>query len=428
MNRRGNIAWSDFWNGYCRRNIYEFAALAVIATMLSAIGFLFMWGLVNDPINEQHTVAKVLSSAGNSAELQEMASSMLLGSDLYENNSTEDFLREVVRKGAIPSIEESITWYGDYVTSWLFWIGAISFIGIQLIVAYNLFNESARRRQRMMDLPWRKPWAWLFVIFTLVPGILYYPVSLYRTVQERNVLPPKVEESSGGRSKLIDRVRDRHHFAHNPDAARIAYRRARIGDRRRDLERVLSRARDRVASLTGELTRLAKRLREAQQEKGEQLALANKTERELEQLVEATPERAQVEDEFEQLMQLPCVIGVNASGDTVNVLTYVTLEYANVTYFQGVWQISFSASDGLSVRCVDTGVEYSWEYGIHPDYRDRDQRYQFCMGSRQEEILAYAARREYLEAVGLLVNCFTSVNPQDEYLIPQVYRKAGEYL
>jgi len=49
------------------------------------------------------------------------------------------------------------------------------------------------------------------------------------------------------------------------------------------------------------------------------------------------------------------------------------------------------------------------------------------MGSRREDILAYAAKRQFLEAVELLINSFLTVNPEDEYLIPTVFRKAGEY-
>jgi len=354
--------------------VYEIIVLGLGVTALSAFIFLLTWLAVDEPIKEQQAVAAVLATAKTPVEATGLAASLLKAGDLYDYDETKDFLREVEKRGTLPSIKRPLAWYDDYVSIWLFWIWVSILVLVQLVVAYNLIYESRRRRQRIADLPWRKPWVWLFALATLVPGILYYPVSLFGVVRDRKNTPVKTEKTTEDQAGLLERVRRRNYFDHEPTLARIAYRRSRIGDRRRDLEEVRDQANKRIAHLTEKMRQWAEKLRAAQQEKGSQLALVRKTEQELEELVEGTPEEAKVEAEFDKLMALPCVVGVNAIGDTVNVLTYVTLEYGGETYFQGVWKISFDAKGGLSVCSEESGVKRKWHYGAHPDYRDHDGR------------------------------------------------------
>ena len=56
------------------------------------------------------------------------------------------------------------------------WLGLYAIFAVSLLIGFSWFSEEDRTM--LIDLPWRKPWIWIFVLITLpVGGIIAYPVS-----------------------------------------------------------------------------------------------------------------------------------------------------------------------------------------------------------------------------------------------------------
>lgn len=382
---RGDLTWVEFWNRYCRKPAGRYIITYGVIAVLIVLGFL-----------------------------------------VYQSVQNELLLREIQQTGNTAKAAQATTWVGFLRNIWF--AAAFQLTIVMALIYLGLYDASRKRRERIIDMPWRRVWPWVFVTLTVAPGILIYTVSTVNLIRDRRQQRQTKDDLSEANSETeAQRIRRELWFDHDPDQAGRAYRMARVGDRRRELETARDDAKTRLERLTDEIQSLASRLRKAQQAKGSTLAEVSRAEEALANFSDDdTPEEAQIGSEFERLMQLPGVIGVRADRDQVCVLVYVVLQHGAAEYFQGTWEVQFSASGQLRISSRQSGVKSGWPYGHHPDYRDQEYQLEFCMGRRKKQILELAKNRHFLEAVELLIESMFSVNPEDEALVPDVFRKVNE--
>lgn len=385
MTSRGDLTWVEFWNRYCRKPAGGYIIGLCIMAVLFVLGFL-----------------------------------------IFQSIHNELLLRELQRTGDVAKAAQAKTWIGFVRTVWF--SAAFQLTLIMAMLHLSLYYESRKRHERIIDFPWYRVWPWIFVLVTIVPGILIYSVSAVHLIRDRRQRRQvEGDQSDEGTETEVERIRRELRFYHEPDEAGQAYRMARIGDRRRELERARDDAKSRLEWLTEEIGRLAARLKSSQQQKGGLLAEVSRAEAALENLTDDdSPEETRTDEEFKRLMQLPGVIGVRVVHDHVCVLVRVVLQQGASQYFQGIWEIRFAADGVLRIESVRSGVKRGWPYGKHPDYRDHAYGLDFCMGRRKTQILELAKNRHFLEAVELLIDSMFSVNPEDESLIPDVFEKVGK--
>ncbi len=421
MNPRGDITWIIFWNRYCRGILGGLCIFVLIAWLVSCFVFALVWAVDSTATSEIKGIQTALIHTASPAERQYVAAAFLRSSsEIAYDESTIDFLRKVLTTGEIPPITDDHVAWSDFLSFWWDLTPPILY-GALLSIMLNLVMESVNRRERILDLPWRKPWVWLFILLTIVPGILVYPISLVNVIKDRRARQALGQQSSVtiATPDTPATIRAKYDFAHDIETARQAYRRLRIGDRRAELEEKLEAVKKQIARLIERGQQLAGQIQQSQRERGEAQAKQTEIEHQLRELHDQPPEALRVNYEFEQLCQLPGVVGlhVNERGEIV-VLVRATLHYNNTTYFQGDWQVNFG--EELHVTCLQSGAKPGWKYGKHPDYRDSGG---FCFGRQAETIRLHAQRRAYLEAMALIVNCLNSATSEDEPLIPHVFER-----
>jgi hypothetical protein len=175
-----------------------------------------------------------------------------------------------------------------------------------------------------------------------------------------------------------------------------------------------------LEQLTEQRRRLAEQIRTVQTERADLVAEANRT---ADRMAEAAAPLVEPREEFERIMALPGVVSVSRTNGGVKFVVEARHRQADQLYDLGDWSIILTPrTSEFIAMCVRSGLRRQWRNGDHPAYRLMDPR-QFCFGPRQSELDQHLARRQYLEAMALAVECLCSINREDSYLVPMAFKR-----
>lgn len=338
----------------------------------------------------------------------------------------------------------------DWGGLWSFWYPMWALIALALvsIMTFLLYaDESASEPSAfLLDLPWRRVWPVLLVLFTLLPlGLPFYLASAVRLFHARVIQHETQEEPERARPRfepddfedfwhrrleemLYDGDDPRDYLEEyaeklkqppiNPSALYVRMRtetwRSHLKTRKHRLDSDLATVRARLKEYGTTIRDL-----QAQQNdlKAEQRKLA-----EINPDSDELPGLEQVEAEFTRLSSLSGVTEVRAVNSTQLAVTVeARTTYEGKVYDLGTWELCFGIGGMFNSRELESGVKASWRGG-YPVYRGGGYG-SFCFGDRQVIINQHLEKGQFLEAIEVAVNCLHSVNKTDQHHIPDAFRK-----
>jgi hypothetical protein len=235
-----------------------------------------------------------------------------------------------------------------------------------------------------------------------------------QAINEWERLTPDVEQTSSREATKV-------HFQSAPGAARLQYINMRTSVWRDTYQHRLEHARHKVEDWTETLRGYGESIRKAQLKRNKWIGILA----ELESYDPSTteiPGREHLDGEFDRLMALPGVASVRVVNDQICLLIKARIDYNEVTYDLGDWELRFDAKGGLTTKELRSGVRSDWR-GDYPVYHLGGNS--FCFGSRSYVIAENLNKGQFLEGIELAVNCMNSVNEEDAHRIPDAFREVA---
>ncbi len=434
------------FNGYDLRNRlfgYDTGAAVTIAALFLAFGLLLSAVIYasdterfNDQAERRERITKLFPADDQFAESNEAASnqrSIVAQQLLYFFGNR---LQSDVTVEEIEALQATVN-TGDELRldvrrrDWRAWRegvmmgGGIALLFIMGITFLVYATKSAENHEYLADLPWRRIWPFLFVLFTALPiGLPFYAVSVVRVWLARKRQPANtVAQGVNAETETIFTEPEpaRPLFYSAPNAARAMYRSMRTDAQKSYLQQRRRRLHEEKGAIEQSLRLFGQQLRQAQESRNTLLAEIARLEA-VSDVVEEIPDLAHLDTEFNRLMRLPGVSGIRVVNDEISLLVLSRLTYHGVEYDLGDWEVRFGVGSYIKTVELRSGVRRDWSGG-YPVYRlDKTT---FCFGSRDEVIEQNLLKGQYLEAIELAVDSLRSVNQKHQPLIPSAFKEAS---
>jgi len=309
----------------------------------------------------------------------------------------------------------------------LFKIGFPWFLLIEVAVCiFATFCSYWREKDHsyhLADLPFGTAYGWILLIIMLPigwPFLLGSRIFLWRENRpNRQAEAIEVERLAEKELKLEGNLQN---AKIDKRAHRVytEFRVAHFHDSKLQAEKEL---REKIARQKNDIAECGKRIANLQHELGI-------TKAELQKLEATVPSRevtkTEAESEWQQIVNMRGVAKITASKRKVKlnqrflrILIKVRVPYRNELYDFGDYEVTFFRTC-FKCRRVRSGVRRD-HTNTYPVYND--STYDFCFGSRLNDIEGYAHSGRIVEALTLIIDCFHSVNPSHEHYIPGCYRK-----
>jgi hypothetical protein len=368
----------------------------------------------------------------------------------------------------IPSWKSMLKFCG--VVSWLiFWIC--------VFVCYAM--ETENRSERLVDLPWKKPWAWIFFALTLPIGFPFYISStvswmgdrkeeVARERERRQAIAEqeariaeaeaREEEVRARRAEIVARMAEREVMDEEDDhcdidieevAQRVAEEREllqlktqgamsppKIAESKENWrqihgeflfekwERKKEQRQDRVNDLRSELIRLGQLIRDKQ----DKLAEAQRDLRRVENAEPREEDSTTLDDtEFERLLSFPIVLAAEVLRDEVSAWTKpVIFEDKGRKFDLGNYLVKVIDLDTddpeIQVICVVSGRLDGEKTHLYGGGWGGD----FCFGSRGDHIQELLEKGETLAAIDLALQGVCFVNKSNRPELPDYLEVTDE--
>lgn len=465
MHRNEQRNWHRHWRHNQDTEVLGVAAFFLVVIALFAMLFVGM-GITesnnNHPKTNQQLAERLLSDgtrASDSSEAtatarkREAAELVKIAEDpsplvaLNANDAQVQEIREVAKTGRAFALSTE----QQAIRGWLLFIVLLGILIWLNIVLFNYAYEADD--QFLADLPWSKPWTWLYVALTAFPfGWLIFLVSAIRlriwisqysarqaaeqAQRERDQQERRLEHE-----RREQRLRDRESVSSEqiePEAAveaappirqglptyvsapRIAsetYREIRMTKWRGQLEKRLNKLRRKEEETKQSIVEKGQQIQELQRETGRirtQMATVQAGLDENETITES-----RINEEFLRLWQLPGVVAVRVVDEGISLIIRATTEYEGTVYDLGDWELCFDASSShLTTRKLRARINPSWR-GQEPPYHNPGG--DFCFGDRGSLVADHAKKGQFLEATAIAVECMNSVNEGHRRHIPSCY-------
>ena len=259
-----------------------------------------------------------------------------------------------------------------------------------------------QRVEYLADLPWHHVWPLAVVVLSpaLIPS---YIISAVRLAYVKRFIADETASEEGVSTD----------FEVDEDAARQLYFDLRFGDWR-------DRVRDRKEAIEERIAEIIAITRANHRERSElQAERRNLDEFDIQT---SSPDSETVHDEFETLLADPWIHGLNVDDEELVAFTRSRFLYQGVVYDLGDWAVRVSTR-GIKAIELRSGVKVAWHM-MHPIYRNGDGS--FCFGMTTEVVNELLAKGELSRAVIIAVEAIHSVNPEDQFLIPDAFKVATD--
>lgn len=308
--------------------------------------------------------------------------------------------------GAFPSERDQALWF-------------LLIYGNVCLFAYWFFTH--RRRESLVDLPWKKLWSWCFIIITIAPfGWLIYGIA---TVVHKNHArrgrfrePTTRNPKTGEYQDLRDKASGNY----------VQLRTREVAIQHREAIKALK---EKLRETQNNSRQLASTLQQQQREINKIRANVRTSEEHLEELDSFMVGEDEAKTEFDKIMLLPGVVAALPTEDGFSVIVEARYRYLDKVYDLGDWQIQITGNtDGYFVcRRLRSGVMPGWTpsgraFGAHPDY-SLEWGTAFCFRDRETIIQEHIRRGQYPEALSIIVNTINSVNEADVPKIPAAFQE-----
>jgi hypothetical protein len=336
--------------------------------------------------------------------------------------------------------------YQQWEWSW-FWRTAMYIYYLSLITGMlsNLVIKSRDRDERIVDLPWRKPWVWIFITFTLPAGLVFYAVSsvnlavdIVKTRRRRQGFPENnenyrrplvldpieaaqlTESQREDLQELAIEVMGSEHLEQSRENWKALYGTSRLAR----WEKQMKLCEERFRNSKEYLVKLGDDIREAQ----ERLAGDQKS---FNQTKTLKPPDSIIDDpmpdsEFNRLLSFPRVLAAEISDDRISVWTKpIIFKHNGIGYDLGNYLLEvrdMSYNPRLYVRCIVSGRLDRLCTHLYGGNSEGD----FCFGDRNSHIYELLARGEYLGAIDLALQGIAYVNPSGRDALPQFLEVSDE--
>lgn len=357
--------------------------------------------------------------------------------------------------GAVPQPKEiDIHGLDDYGGDLVrFGVGAaIGFLG--LVCFASFWIKSFDREERCADLPWQRPWPWIFAVAITAAAPWSIPVFLGsalllrrdrrqktaaferllegRALLHANEAPleqPRPAEDAAPQRQVPDVtvISKPSGPAQHTEASRRAWREIYSGSRllawstkHEQLQRDVEDARE-------QLNRYGEDLAETQRELADAATRLNAHERHKPPSDEkqiAPEERVRYEEQFDRLVRMPSVTEVSVQKNAVIVLLEnVAVEIRGRYYDLGDYRVRIRLNDAdpwPDVRCIKRTRLNHHDGKGHPYFYDEEGG--FCFGDQRKwAIEEKIATHDYLVALALVVEALHHVNPGQERYVTEPY-------
>ena len=322
------------------------------------------------------------------------------------------------------------TW-GDFLkilyTRYLLWFWLL--LGSCAFISFAFCSLDNFPSYWLLDLPWQKPWTWIFVLTTIPANIPFFAVSAIRIVW-----PSRIN------ARLRINAGDQTQSEWQPDIRWIAPRKASVKTlgaseyvkakdewinlraqlRHEEWQRRVATLRQRVEMSKRNLNSYGQNIIRAQDELAKAMRELRDAEAFEPPISIALPDILQVEHEFEQLMNLPQAARVEISKNEISITTHPAIIYTNGRPHDfGSYKITITVKrgfDGVKVQCVFS----TKSHGSGHMYGG-DRNGYFCFGSRRDTINGLLLRGEYLAAIILMLEGLLHVNAENERAASKLY-------
>ncbi len=428
--------------------IFVFFVALVILSIIGAFAFGVSSSDHNMRQAEKHDFAAMMYSDGDNAndvsesmrtKRKDLASDIVsfndrlavLDSDRYLSITTDqyDVLKNIAVTGDPVHVDDHRWKWGEYFRYVYLWPGLPILLLLFGLFVFLGYASDVPERYCLADLPWRKPWTWLLVLFTGPIGWIGFLVSGMRLRklpprllgQAQNPYPAVVQDETAY-ERNAEKLFKETTYRSSPNSARQAYvdMRLRLLSSRRTarLEQV-------EASIEGDkdtLRYLGEQVKETQQSVNKLTAERRVIEEAMSQIDEFADPKV-VAEEFERIMALPGVIAVQVVNDQLRIIVRAVHTYKGKKYDMGDWQMDFGPSVYVAHAVpIRPAVKPTWDGG-YPDYRHGTG---FCFGGRQYTLDEHLAKGQYMEAIALAVECLSSANEDDRKNIPSAFYEIKE--
>lgn len=386
----------------------------VVANVISAAYFAYLWAGSNDVYNGQASIVDSLNrqtpyyrqvAAYDLLELHTVG----LGPGALNDSDFLGMVQYVSQNGSEASVSYTpLTWH-LYFHEYMPPMVLVCFVLTSLALSRAYVKHSRKHRHYLADLPWRTWWVPAFVLS--VP-LLWVPFAVSAVRMRRK---PPVYEAPKVRKKR-DRVSD------IPGAQAAFFQMRELGTRE-GIRRLIDMLEGEQKAAKGECQDLVEKLR-AQQRKQLELKgqLARLHDEDSRPIVAPTPQA--LEQEFNRLIQLPGVEGVRPLGSSTNALAIrvrASVVHGLHRYYLGTWEIQLKLSGVVEGVEKESGVLPSWK-SSGPVYRVGRK---FCFGDFDDPISYHLIKGEVLEAAALAVQAVNNINPEDRHRIPEAFQCLG---
>lgn len=438
---------------FVKRRLDNFhVKLPVVTTILVLIGWAVYSLAVydhNTKIEPNRAIARYLLSLGDQANdltpaakahRIEAAGTLLDTRQLTEGSDFGRFTEmdisanelavvEKIKATGEPEAFDTHTWtyigYFRYIAGmWWMWLGIWLLYGLLLSIEYR---EEVRRNSRntrtgnqyvLADLPWKKPWPWLY---SAAFGPVWASVMLFSYHRTLKHLPNPAEVRRRAVDEAVAEVPVKivTTYHSSPVAARKTYVEFRGGRLTEGLKGQLRHSQNRLDKAMESLKQAGETIRDNQ-------ALLNTHRAEIERVNKALVEAEKKTDarefhyEFDRITQLPGVIALQSVNNGLRVVVRVVHPHGGLVYDFGDWQIDLGTDGRMTTRLLRSGVREGWS-----DYHDRrvypQSSGRFCYGDRGYIIEEHCQKGQFLEALALIVECLRTVRDEEQGNVPYVF-------
>lgn len=375
-----------------------------------------------------------MARSKNIGTLKELGSSAKFAgaSVLKKFSDYGERIEEEIKSGKV-SLVYVPTW-GDFFTDLFTWgLAALwLLVGASIFLSFAVCSfGAAYPTNRLLDLPWQKPWVWIFVIATIPINIPFFAVSAIRILLESGdnirqgagqLRPSKAKQNASIRWIKPRKTDVKVVSVNEYVSSKRAWVEIRASKCREKWLGQLELCRKKIAAQRLSLTEYGNIIIRTQGDLAEAQRELRDTEAAEPHFLSDMTNIAQAEDEFERLLNLPAIARVEVNDKVIKVWTHPAIIYIDgQPHDFGSYGITVGVTVNGGLDYVEVRAVFSTKLKGDGHMYGGGRNGNFCFGTRRETIHNLLLRGEYLPAFILMLEGLHYINAENEQQASQLY-------
>lgn len=331
---------------------------------------------------------------------------------LFDEKSLENIATAIGKN----AVKDPMPW-SRFWNSVLFYDLPIFWAILNILVFGSFLLEMSEDEERLLDIPWKKPWLWIFVILTTPLNIPFFVASgirlgiermRERSISQRTPQPYSTITPDPNTAPIHIKEHKRTQYKNLWVKARIEAKLDVWQKEVAELEKLVNRHQEELRKAGQAITNIQSNLAKTKQDLSK--TVANKP-------LQSNPnELALYNEEFENLLRLPQIKEIFITESNIVVDTKTIIVNIGKHYDLGDYRITISIYEkSLEVRCMRQSKGNKHIYLSGDNY--------FCFGNRNELLQRTLNKREFLPAVCIALEGLYHINSSDKAQIPQLFEE-----